>query len=90
MRTTLVRGALLLGWLPTIELANAQSTRPRTPSVSVEDAVPVRDVVRKLYGIRWHSTLDGAVQDATHASRGRKPQRPIVWLRTLGDLAGFT
>ena len=39
-----------------------------------------------LGGVTWHGTQ----QDARRRAQRADPQRPIVWLRVLGDLKGAT
>jgi hypothetical protein len=41
---------------------------------------------QRLYGLDWHASLPQAFDDA----KSRKEQKPVLWLRMLGDLAGKT
>jgi hypothetical protein len=40
------------------------------------------DRVRELWGVRWHSRVEGALAEAA------KAKKPVLHLRILGDLAG--
>lgn len=92
MRLSLPRG-FLLGGLCSLTLTaqaplSAQTSRP-TGSPQQRAIQPGKDKVKKLYGLKWHSRLDGALAKAQKTSRGRRTQ-PVFWLRMLGDLAGKT
>lgn len=43
---------------------------------------------RRIDGVVWHPTLASAGEAAR--AKSRRPARPVVWLRMLGDLAGKT
>jgi hypothetical protein len=41
---------------------------------------------RELYGLSWHDLVEGALKEAAAAS----PEKPVFWLRMLGDLGGYS
>ena len=41
---------------------------------------------QELYGLSWHESVDGALRDAAAGS----PEKPVFWLRMLGDLGGYS
>ncbi len=41
---------------------------------------------RELYGIAWHESVEGALRAAAADS----PEKPVFWLRMLGDLGGYS
>lgn len=45
---------------------------------------------KRISGVDWYSTLDGARKAAAPAPKERRKARPILYLRMLGDLAGKT
>ncbi len=40
----------------------------------------------ELYGISWHDSVEGALREAAAGS----PEKPVFWLRMLGDLGGYS
>jgi hypothetical protein len=40
----------------------------------------------ELYGLSWHDSVEGALKEAAALS----PEKPVFWLRMLGDLGGYS
>lgn len=81
MRRILTRAALgvaVVGLL--VSPAWAGSKAPGKPAKTAPKKAPTFD----LHGVRWHLGLDGA------QPRGKAAERPIVWMRVLGDPKGNT
>jgi hypothetical protein len=69
----------LCAFLVLAAVAAAGDHRPAGPAAKV----------RKIGGIAWHDSLDGARTKAAPAEpRGKA--KPVLYLRMLGDLAGKT
>jgi len=41
---------------------------------------------QELYGLAWHESVEGALCAAAADS----PEKPVFWLRMLGDLGGYS
>ncbi len=41
---------------------------------------------QELYGLAWHESVEGALRAAAADS----PEKPVFWLRMLGDLGGYS
>jgi hypothetical protein len=52
---------------------------------------PDADGCTTLHGIRWHESLEKALAAAKGAdgSAGTKKEKPVFFLRVLGDLSGY-
>jgi hypothetical protein len=72
----LIVSAVVIVWVPGAPSENAADSTP--PAAKLQSL--------KLYGVSWHKSVDSALE----AAGGTRPAKPVMVLRTLGDLAGFT
>jgi len=74
-------------------LAAPWSVPARAGEDTAETVRPPRtrepDRKRRIEGVWWHASLDGA-RRAAAAAPGRRKARPVLWLRMLGELDGKT
>ncbi len=45
---------------------------------------PSRARIKRLWGLQWSGTLDQAL------ARTKRTKKPVLWLRMLGDLDGYS
>ncbi len=62
--------------------ADAAAAPPKAPKSKKRSGAGQHE----LYGLSWHDSVEGALRDAAASS----PEKPVLWLRMLGDLGGYS
>ena len=71
--------------------SRAETGRDNTASAGQSFNDPPRSDlfnVVSLYGVQWHRTPQSA-ESAANGQSGKGDDKPIMWFRVLGDLAGY-
>ena len=86
--------AVVVAW-PALAENKAKTKPPPKRTTGQQAAVdapkPDADGCTTLHGIRWHESLEKALAAAKDGdgSASSKQQKPVFFLRVLGDLNGF-
>jgi hypothetical protein len=79
-------GLLVTATLLAATLVHAQD-KPR-PSAK-KPAKNAKTAMKELFGVRWHTSVDAALKQASTAETSVSKEKPVMVLRVLGDIDGF-